>query len=168
MRNEDLIACIVDLMKKELKNYHYPQIDGKFDVCNVYRYNVPSTQDTKSYPFLIVRLIECEVEEDFNNGFCDVVSSVAIGLGIFSQDGPEIAGKLLDNLCDTVLYILRRTRTIDDRFNRRMPLNLTVPEPDKQWHDFHMATIISQWDFIVPAIPLYGIDKGYKNLEAKW
>ena len=74
---------------------------------------------------------------------------------MFSRLGEIEGGKILSELYDTVLTFLHTNRIIGNKFQRLYPITASVPDPERKWSDYHMMTILTQWDYLVPVTPLY-------------
>lgn len=115
----------------------------------VYLYDLPKNEPA-SYPFVLLRLQKSRIEDDF----CD--DSVAFYLGMHVPDNPEEAGLRCAALGDTLCAAFWRQRIIADRFELQFPLELVQPDPDRKQHDYHLFTLCTFWNSILPSRRLEG------------
>ena len=66
------------------------------------------------------------------------------------------AGLILAELLDWTRAVLRRNRVVAKKFQLELPLKASIPDPEKQWMEYHMATVFPEYQYIIPSTPLGG------------
>lgn len=123
----------------------------------VYLYDLPRAEVT-TYPFVLIRLQKSRTEVDF----CDDV--VAFYLGMHVPNDPEQAGLACAALGDSLCAAFWRQRVIAERFELQFPLELSQPDPDRKQHDYHLFTLCTFWNSILPGRRLEGDVYGNEQL----
>lgn len=153
MRSHELIIALRDHIAKELENYPFPDPSGEDHSCRVFLHGLPDAQDAKTYPFVCVRWVDGELEEaDAQAG---VKETVALVVGVYTPESQEAAGYLLAQLIDALMGIVRRTRLLAQRFQLVLPIQAGIPDPERKWNEYHMATVTTTWQYAIPVTPLF-------------
>lgn len=153
MRNTELMTALIGELKSFYAPYKFLTAKGEARAVNVYWYGPPDYQEEDPYPFVICRLIESELVED--RGLCTMIESIAMALGVYSNEGQELGGKLLSSLYDTTMLFLHSHRVIGGKFERKYPIKSFTLEPDRRWSEYHSLTITTDWTYLVPVTPLF-------------
>ena len=153
MRNAELMQALVRELRRYLSQYCFPSNTMIDTAPRVYWHSLPDYQDEEPYPFVVCRLFDSELEEF--KAECKVTETIVLGLGVYSRSGTDEVGNILSDLYDAVLTWLHATRLLANKFQRVYPVKTQVAEPDRRWSDYHMVTIVTTWDYIVPVTPLY-------------
>ena len=82
--------------------------------------------------------------------------TLALVLGMYAPESQEQAGLILAELLDWTRAVLRRNRVVAKKFQLELPLKASIPDPEKQWMEYHMATVFPEYQYIIPSIPLGG------------
>lgn len=117
--------------------------------------NVPDSNEEvlpNRFPFVVIRWTEGEDQEnaDSNSG----VDTVALILGVYAPDGPGEAELVTAILMDHLRSALMRNRILASMFDLQLPLSSAKPDPEKRQHNYHIATILTRWNFSEPRRPL--------------
>lgn len=151
MKSYDLILSLRDFLRKELAVLPLPDPITGFDVSpHVFIHNLPDRLSESgdlpaSYPFVIIRLAEGETDDNQ----CRCIDTVMLVVGVWALESQEQAGLLAAQTLDAIRISLRATRIIGERFELE-ELNVTQPEPRKQWNEYHLATVNTRWNYTIP------------------
>lgn len=130
-----------------LKSFVRQTLAESVPTPQVHVYDIPKTEQTR-FPFVVLRLMKGATEEET----CEDV--VGILLGVHAPENPETAGLVCAALGDALRQALWRQRILDDLFELQMPFDILQPEPDRKQHDYHMFTLVTHWNYILPQRPL--------------
>ena len=114
--------------------------------------NLPETDAEdlpERFPFAVMRWLEGESREDGKNE-----ETVALILGVYAPSGSGEAELVTVMLMDHLRLALMENRTLDRRFELRLPLESAKPDPEKRQHTYHYATIMTRWEHTTPRRPL--------------
>ena len=151
MKSYDLMLALRDFLRKELAELPLPDPNTGFDVSpHVFIHNLPDRQTAAgeipaAWPFVIVRLDEGETDDDQ----CLCIDTVVLAVGVWAPESQEQAGLLAAQTLDAIRISLRATRIIGERCVLD-ELNITQPEPQKQWNEYHLATVKTRWNYTIP------------------
>ena len=151
MKSYDLMLALRDFLRKELAELPLPDPNTGFDVSpHVFIHNLPDRQTAAgeipaAWPFVIVRLDEGETDDDQ----CLCIDTVVLAVGVWAPESQEQAGLLAAQTLDAIRISLRATRIIGERVELE-ELNITQPEPQKQWNEYHLATVKTRWNYTIP------------------
>ncbi len=146
-----MLICELDSFVREtVKGYPFPDPSGKWLDCRVFLHGLPDGQDTDTYPFVIVRWLEGEIEsrEDARTVLTD---TVILALGVHSPRSQAEAGLLLAELLDCLRRAFWKKRILARRFELVEPLRCQIVEQQRQQHRFHLASIETVWNYVWPA-----------------
>jgi hypothetical protein len=152
MRSRELVTSLHAHLAAELKNYAFPDPSGTPHDCRVFLHGLPDTQDARTYPFVCVRWVDSGLEEDGDGAY--VTETVTLILGVYAPESQEEAGILLAELMDAVVGCVRRCRLLEHRFQRELPIRAAIPDPERQWNQYHMATVTTTWQYGIPVTPI--------------
>ncbi len=151
MKSYDLILALRDVLRKELAALSLPDTLTGFDVSpRVFIHNLPDRQTVAgeppaAWPFIIVRLAEGETDDNQ----CRCIDTVVLAVGVWAPESQEQAGLLAARTLDFLRITLRSARLIGERFELE-ELSVTQPEPQKQWNEYHLATVNTRWNYTIP------------------
>lgn len=151
MKSYDLILGLRDFLCKELAGLSLPEPSSGLDIApRVFIHNLPDRLSESgdlpaTYPFVIIRLAEGETDDNQ----CRCIDTVVLAVGVWAPESQEQAGLLAAQTLDFLRISLRATRIIDERFELE-ELNVTQPEPQKQWNEYHLATVNTRWNYTIP------------------
>lgn len=151
MKSYDLLLAVRDFLRAELRNLPLPDPSSGLDAApRVFVHNLPDRRDDAdeypaSYPFVIVRLAEGETDDSQ----CRCVDALVLVVGVWAPESQEQAGLLTAQTLDAIRISLRAGRVIDDRFELE-ELGFTQPEPQRQWNEYHLATVNTRWNYTIP------------------
>ena len=151
MKSYDLILALRDFLRQELTALSLPDPLAGHDVSpRVFIHNLPDRQTAAgempaTYPFIIIRLAEGETDDAQN--IC--TDSVLLVVGVWAPESQEQAGLLTARTLDFLRISLRARRLISERFELE-ELSITQPEPQKQWNEYHLATVNTRWNYTIP------------------
>lgn len=163
MRSHELLPAIVECLEKALAKYPFPDPSGKDVPPRVFLHGLPDDQGDSAYPFVCVRWTDGEWEEA--DAMAGGTETVALVLGVFAPESQEQAGKLLAILIDACAATIRRTRILAKKFERQMPIRAAVPDPERRWNQYHMATITTVWQYAIPVTPLWENGKSIHKIN---
>lgn len=145
-----LLICELEKFVREAVNdYPFPSPEGNWLDCRVFLHGLPDSQDTDTYPFVIVRWLEGEItsQEDAKTVLTD---TVILALGVHSPNSQSEAGLLLAELIDCLRRAFWKKRIIASRFELVEPLRCQIVEQQRQQHRFHLATLETVWNYTWP------------------
>lgn len=145
-----LLTSLYDFLKETVKGYPFPDPSGKWQDCRVFLHGLPEEQDTETYPFVILRWTDGEISSR-EDGATIVQDTVALILGVNAPRAQAEAGLLCAELLDVLRYAFWNKRIIASRFELVEPLRAAMPGPEREIHNFHMATIDTVWNYVWPA-----------------
>lgn len=151
MKSYDLILALRDFLRRELAVLPLPDPNTGVDVSpRVFIHNLSDRLSENgdlpaTYPFVIIRLAEGETDDNQ----CRCIDTVVLAVGVWAPESQEQAGLLAAQTLDFLRISLRATRIIDERFELE-ELNATQPEPQKQWNEYHLATVNTRWNYTIP------------------
>lgn len=157
MRSLELLLSVKDMLTDTMKAYPFPAPDGACEDLQVFLHGLPEEQGTRAYPFICVRWVGGDLNEgmDFYGG-AEGRETLALVLGLYAPESQEQAGLILAELLDWTRAVLRRNRIVAGKFQLELPLRASVPDPEKQWIEYHMATIFPEYTYVIPSTPLGG------------
>ncbi|MBD5608190.1 MAG: hypothetical protein HDQ93_04995, partial [Desulfovibrio sp.] len=149
MTLRNLLLALAGFVSETVKDYPFPSPDGEWLDCRVFLHGLPAGQDDGTYPFVLVRWQEGEIQsmEDAKTVLRD---TVALVLGVHSPKNQEQAGILCAELMDLLRRALWKQRILASRFELVEPLRSVMPEADRQQHYYHMAIIETVWNYTWP------------------
>ena len=144
-----LMLSLLAFVRDSVSDYSFPAPDGERTDCRVFLHGLPEQQDEGTYPFVIVRWREGEIEsmEDAKTVLRETVTLI---LGVHSPKSQGEAGILCAELLDALRRSLWKKRILDNRFELMEPLRSVMPEADRQQHHYHLAAIDTVWNYIWP------------------
>ena len=148
MKSHDLILALRDFLQAEMMGWSLPDPHTGADVSpRVFIHNLPDRQNEVDsvYPFIIVRLAEGETHD----ADCRCVDSLLLAVGVWAPQSQEQAGLLLAQTLDFLRIGLRAERIIGECFELE-ELRFAQPDPQKQWNEYHMATVNTRWNYTIP------------------
>ena len=140
MRSRELLLAVKEMLTEAMKEYPFPTPDGSCEDLQVFLHGLPDEQGRRTYPF-----IGAEGRE-----------TLALVLGMYAPESQEQAGLILAELLDWTRAVLRRNRVVAKKFQLELPLKASIPDPERQWMEYHMATVFPEYQYIIPSIPLGG------------
>ena len=144
-----LLSSLFGLVKGAIKNYQFPDPSGKWQDCRVFLHNLPEEQEADTWPFVVVRWVSGNISDEPQSA--TITDTVNLYLGVYSPRSPAEAGLLLAELLDCLRREIWKTRVLNDRFQQVEPLEASSPEPERQIHKFHLATIRTVWEYLWPS-----------------
>lgn len=168
MKSYDLILSLRDFLRTELAVLPLPDPITGFDVSpHVFIHNLPDRLSESgdlpaSYPFVIIRLAEGETDDNQ----CRCIDTVMLVVGVWAPESQEQAGLLATQTLDAIRISLRAARIIGERFELE-ELNVAQPEPQKQWNEYHLATVNTRWNYTIPRRAMENEDRGREPLFEK-
>lgn len=156
MRTRELLSAVRDMLAGAMKDYPFPAPDGVSDL-EVFLHGLPDTQGARTYPFICVRWVSGDLDEGmgYRTG-AESREMLALVLGLYAPESQEQAGLILAELLDWTRAVLRRNRIVAGKFQLELPLRASVPDPEKQWTEYHMATLFPEYTYVIPSTPLGG------------
>lgn len=150
MRSRHLLLALRDFLKESLKDCALPDPETGTDAApRVFLHNLPDARTGDvAYPFVIARLGTYDCDEER----CE--DTVSLAVGVWSPQSQEQAGLLTAHTLDVLRAALMRRRLLAQTFDLVLPLEGSQPEPRKQWNEYHLATLITRWNYAVPRRPL--------------
>lgn len=144
-----LLLALSTFVAETVRDYPFPSPDGQQLDCRVFLHGLPENQDDGTYPFVLVRWQEGDIEsmEDSKTVLRD---SVALVLGVHSPKNQAQAGLLCAELMDVLRRAIWKQRILDRCFQLVEPLRSMMPDADRQQHHFHMAILETVWDYTWP------------------
>lgn len=144
-----LLLALSVFVTDTVHNYPFPAPDGKMIDCRVFLHGLPENQEEGTYPFVIVRWQEGDIEsmEDSKTVLRD---TVALILGVHSPRNQEEAGILCAELMDVLRRAIWKQRILANCFQLVEPLRSIMPDADRQQHHYHMAAIETVWNYTWP------------------
>lgn len=144
-----LLTSLYDFIESTIKGYPFPSPVGDWRDCRVFLHGLPEVQDEGTYPFVVIRWMEGEIEsmEDSKTVLRD---TVGLALGIHSPKSQTEAGILCAEIIDCLRRAIWKKRILAQRFELIEPLRCSIPDPARQVHNFHMATIETVWNYTWP------------------
>lgn len=160
MTSRALLQALMIFVTKAVEDYPFPSASGEWRDCRVFLHGLPDGQDEETYPFVVVRWQEGEIEslEDARTILQDTVLLI---LGVHAPQSQEQAGLLCAELLDCLRRALWKQRILDRRFELVEPLRSSMLEPGRQQHRFYMASIVTVWNYVWPpkAMELVGMSQ---------
>ena len=153
MKSRELLPAIVACLQEGLASIPFPDPDGGEVAPRVFLHGLPDNQEDACYPFVCVRWADGQWDE--SDAAAGAEETVALVLGVYAPQSQEQAGQLLALLLDACVYIVRSNRLLARKFERRMPIRASVPDPERRWNQFHMATVTTTWQYVIPVTPLW-------------
>lgn len=144
-----LLTELCQFIRETVRDYSFPSPnEGEMD-CRVFLHGLPDSQDTDTYPFVIVRWQEGEIES-MEDSKTVLRETVALILGVHAPKNQEQAGLLCAELMDCLRRALWKQRLVAKRFELVEPLRSVMPEADRQQHRYQMAVIETVWNYTWP------------------
>ena len=166
MKSYYLLKELTAVFEREIGDLFFPHADGTDRPLHIYLHAWPQDQTSDVFPSICIRWGGSEMGEE--EAEAHLVDTVAIALGVYAPDNQEEAGLLLAQLNDAVMTTLNKYRLLANQFQRIYPVRSEQPSPDRKWSEYHAATIVTQWDYMVPVTPLYNGNKLYNTVEADY
>lgn len=151
MKSYDLILTLRDVLREEFAGLSLPDPNTGVDVSpRVFIHNLPDRLSESgdlpaTYPFVIIRLAEGETDDNQ----CRCIDTVVLAVGVWAPESQEQAGLLTAQTLDFLRISLRAKRLINERFELE-EAGFTQPEPQKQWNEYHLATVNTRWNYTIP------------------
>ena len=142
MRSRELLLAVKEMLTEAMKEYPFPTPDGSCEDLQVFLHGLPDEQGRRTYPFICVRWVSGDINEGVD--------------GYIAPESQEQAGLILAELLDWTRAVLRRNRVVAKKFQLELPLKASIPDPEKQWMEYHMATVFPEYQYIIPSTPLGG------------
>ena len=149
MSSRQLLLELRELVRGALRDLPFPSPDGDgLQAVQVFLHGLPEDQEEGCYPFVIVRWVDgqVELEPDHKTLLHD---SVALALGVYSPESQEQAGLLLAEMHDCLRRAVWTCRLLAGRYQLE-ELKSAVPPPKQRWHQYHLATIETVWNYTWP------------------
>lgn len=144
-----LVTELYAFTRTAVADYPFPDPSGKMADCRVFLHGLPDGQDVDTWPFVIVRWLEGEISSEPDaETLCH--DTTLLLLGVNSPKSQAEAGILCAELLDCLRYSLWQKRILASRFELQEPLRSSFPEPGRQQHRFHIATIETVWNYAWP------------------
>ena len=145
------------MLTEAMKEYPFPTPDGFCEDLQVFLHGLPDEQGRRTYPFICVRWVSGDINEGVD-GYIGAEGReiLALVLGMYAPESQEQAGLILAELLDWTRAVLRRNRVVAKKFQLELPLKASIPDPEKQWMEYHMATVFPEYQYIIPSTPLGG------------
>lgn len=157
MRSRGLLLAVKELLTGAMKDYPFPVPDGSCEGLQVFLHGLPDEQGGRTYPFICVRWAGGDINEGADvYGGAEGRETLALVLGLYAPESQEQAGLLLAELLDWTRAVLRRNRVVAKMFQLELPLKASIPDPEKQWTEYHMATVFPEYQYVIPSTPLGG------------
>lgn len=144
-----LLSELCRFVEETVQACPFPSPDGGRQNCRVFLHGLPDVQDAVTWPFIICRWAEGQVASA-EDGKTTTTDMVALILGVHAPASQAEAGLLLAELLDVLRAALWRQRLLAGRFELAEPLRATIPDPRRQVHKFHMATLETTWTYVWP------------------
>ena len=146
-----------EMLTEAMKEYPFPAPDGSCEDLQVFLHGLPDEQGRRTYPFICVRWVSGDINEGVDGYIgAEGRETLALVLGMYAPESQEQAGLILAELLDWTRAVLRRNRVVDKKFQLELPLKASIPDPEKQWMEYHMATVFPEYQYIIPSTPLGG------------
>ncbi|MBQ3059608.1 MAG: hypothetical protein IJD16_04755 [Desulfovibrio sp.] len=149
MTSRRLLEELVAFVREAVADYAFPAPDGESRDVQVFLHGLPEGEEDTTYPFVLVRWVEGHInsEPDHKTVLHD---TVALVLGVYSPTSQEEAGLLTAELLDCLRRALWKQRLLARMFELEEPLRCAIPQPGQRWHEYHMATIETVWNYVWP------------------
>ena len=131
MKSSFLMLAVERLLIEAVK-----EIEGR-----VYLHALPENGLPANFPFVVLRFADGETEDVENE------DSLLIHVGIHEPDSIREAGLVCLDLADTIRRALWSTRLVDEEYELRFPIRVKMPDQEKKQHEFHMFTVVAQWQY---------------------
>lgn len=149
MTLRNLLLALSTFVAESVRGYPFPSPDGNSLDCRVFMHGLPEVQDEGTYPFVIVRWQEGEIES-MEDSKTVLRETVALVLGVHAPKDQEQAAMLCAELMDCLRRAIWKKRIIARCFELVEPLRSAMPEADRQQHRYHMAVIETVWNYVWP------------------
>lgn len=157
MRSRELLLAVKEMLTEAMKEYPFPAPDGSCEDLQVFLHGLPDEQGRRTYPFICVRWVSGDINEGVDGYIgAEGRETLALVLCMYAPESQEQAGLILAELLDWTRAVLRRNRVVAKKFQLELPLKASIPDPEKQWMEYHMATVFPEYQYIIPSIPLGG------------
>ena len=157
MRSRELLLAVKEMLTEAMKEYPFPTPDGSCEDLQVFLHGLPDEQGRRTYPFICVRWVSGDINEGVDGYIgAEGRETLALVLGMYAPESQEQAGLILAELLDWTRAVLRRNRVVAKKFQLELPLKASIPDPEKQWMEYHMATVFPEYQYIIPSTPLGG------------
>lgn len=144
-----LLTELCQFVRETVRDYSFPSPNESEMDCRVFLHGLPDSQDTDTYPFVIVRWQEGEIES-MEDSKTVLRETVALILGVHAPKNQEQAGLLCVELMDCLRRALWKQRLVAKRFELVEPLRSVIPEADRQQHRYQVAVIETVWNYVWP------------------
>ncbi len=100
-----------------------------------------SGENGKDFPFIVIRPVEGEDNED------DSTATVKITFGVYTEEGIEGGFNDVTNMVDRARRGLLQTRFLDKKYVLNLPLRWTLGDEDSadHPHPYYHGAIITKW-----------------------
>ena len=164
MRSRELLLSVRELLTEAMKDYPFPAPGGSREDLEVFIHGLPDEQGRRTYPFICVRWAGGDISEGADvYGGAEGRETLALVLGLYAPESQEQAGLILAELLDWTRAVLRRNRVVAQKFELALPLKASVPDPEKQWMEYHLATLYPEYQYVIPSTPLGGTLKEHTD-----
>lgn len=154
MRSRELLLAVKELLAESMKEYPFPTPEGSCEDLQVFLHGLPDEQGRRTYPFICVRWASGGIDEGMEGA--EGRETLALVLGMYAPESQEQAGLILAELLDWTRAVLRRNRVVAKKFQLELPLKASIPDPEKQWMEYHLATIYPEYQYVIPSTSLGG------------
>lgn len=155
MRSRELLLAVRDMLTEAMNEYPFPSPCGHSEDLEVFMHGLPDEQGRRTYPFVCIRWVSGELDESAEiYAGAECKEELAIVLGVYAPKNQEQAGLILAELLDWTRAVLRRNRIVGGKFELILPLKSSIPDPEKQWIEYHMATIFPEYQYAIPSTPV--------------
>lgn len=175
MKTRSLMLAVKAMLVHALEDYPFPIPEVRADVSGlageavsgeapalvgkpaasdlkVFLHGLPDEQESGTYPFVCVRWVKGDINEGMGSAGC--TETLALIIGVHAPQSQEEAGLLLAEALDWIRAALRRNRVVNERYQLNLPLSASIPDYEKRWNEFHMATVFADYDYVIPPTPL--------------
>ena len=175
MKTRSLMLAVKAMLVHALEDYPFPLPERGTELCGmaaealcgeappltrrpaagdlkVFLHGLPEKMGDRTYPFVCIRWTKGEVDEKEWQG--GGLETLALIIGVHAPRNQEQAGLLLAEALDWIRAALRRNRIVDGRYQLNLPLSASIPDYEKRWNEFHMATVFADYDYVIPPTPL--------------
>lgn len=178
MKTRDMMLAVKAMLAKALEDYPFPVPEAATELSSpvpgeavsrkgggparvlrpaasdlkVFLHGLPDEQENGTYPFVCVRWAKGDLNEGM--GIAGCMETLALIIGVHAPRSQEQAGLLLAEALDWIRAVLRRNRIVGDRYELKLPLSASIPDYEKRWNEFHMATVFAEYNYAIPPTPL--------------
>lgn len=120
---------------------------GTDAALRVFLHGLPDRPESGSFPFVVIRFLSGDVENESADPHCE--DTLLLAVGVWAPRDQEQAGLLLASTLDALRSSLWRTRVLGDQFELA-DITVTQPEPKERWHEYHLCTLTTRWNYAFP------------------